>query len=360
MLGVALWLVIQSLGARSLDAQAQAVGPALRARETYTITVKDQFGVRTPGVTVMARCYNPNDLHTVQGVTNALGEVYLQLDPQRRYSCSVYYRDGETTEYWRYDYVYERICTTYDCRNNDWNPPRQTYQRRDPWISGVTLPAEPVPVGQPIRLVATVGHGFPLDKSFGLFLRAYLWVDDDGQPPYLFQALSPDQAYVRGYQPFQFSYTPAAAGSYTMRVLLERKWEGDEQGWLGSDEGGWSWSLTVAPEPCSIAGRVFGDLNRDGAYQWSDTYVAGAQVLLYDDEGVEVAQELTDGLGHYRFSELAPGLHLVALGQVPDGLAYDGRHYEQECAGGASYEGFDFPLGLWYLGLPLVYVAQAP
>ncbi len=350
-------LVIILLFAPSSRADAPAKQGLLGS--PFTITVTDQYDKATPNATVAIR---RRDDYAVVGVqtTNRWGCTTFSLDPAMRYIVWAYYNDNGSNELWYYGYI----------EPADWSPtPARTLPRVSPWLNVVIAPADAT-VGESWDVVATIAHGYPV-TNFDLRLRLRMWVDDDGQAPYLYETTSPTQIFSEGIEPFNLSYTPEVAGHYMMRLLLERNWEG--QGWEPTDEGGWQWSfdvvapattptatptLTSAPTPtstpvlCTISGIVFRDSNHDGLYEATDPPVSGVEVVLRDGGGATLGRRLTGIDGAYRFEQVTTGHYQVALDAVPAGYDYTRKVQELDCLGGQIVYTADFPLNT----LALIYL----
>jgi protocatechuate 3,4-dioxygenase beta subunit len=71
--------------------------------------------------------------------------------------------------------------------------------------------------------------------------------------------------------------------------------------------------------PCSLSGRVFLDMNGNAVYDdATDTLLVGVTVNLLDGSGNLLQSTITDDIGGYEFTNLAPGVYSVQEVQ-PDG-----------------------------------------
>jgi serine-aspartate repeat-containing protein C/D/E len=75
-------------------------------------------------------------------------------------------------------------------------------------------------------------------------------------------------------------------------------------------------------KPASLSGKVFVDLDNDGAYDSGETLLSDVTVFLYDNEGTLIATTTTDDNGAYSFTGLMPDTYSVEEVQ-PDGY-YEG------------------------------------
>ena len=76
------------------------------------------------------------------------------------------------------------------------------------------------------------------------------------------------------------------------------------------------------PEPASLSGSVWLDLNGDVVRSFPEPGLAGVTVNLLDDAGVEIDTTVTNADGGYGFSGLEPGTYTVEVDEltIPDGL----------------------------------------
>jgi protocatechuate 3,4-dioxygenase beta subunit len=63
--------------------------------------------------------------------------------------------------------------------------------------------------------------------------------------------------------------------------------------------------------PANISGRVYVDLDNDGAYDSTDTNLVGVTVWLLDSSGTRIQSMKTDSEGKYSFTNLQPGTYGV-------------------------------------------------
>ena len=314
----------------------------------FTITVKDHDGTVEPGARITIRDGETYDL-LYQVYTDAYGQATVDLTDWAWYVVTVVATDYGVEEFWYYNYILPA----------DWNDGSgKVMQRKDPWLDIVSLPPAPVPAGDEQDFVVTIDHNHEA-TNYGLKIWVLVWVDDDGEEPYLYAGVSAMQTFFGGLQPFHLSYTPPAPGDYLVRFRIDRQWEEGQR--YVADEGGWTWQLQVVesgptptPEPCRVAGRVYEDLDRDGSFGGLDAPVAGAEVLLCDAWGVVVYRQFSDDIGQYVFDDLAPGSYIVGLGTVPGVFQRRDGPFELDCRAGQQYSGVDFRLLAWYVRLPCI------
>ncbi len=104
--------------------------------------------------------------------------------------------------------------------------------------------------------------------------------------------------------------------------------------------------------PSSLSGHVYEDRNDDGIRQNAEMLIPGAVVRLFDENGVEVAQTITDTNGYYRFAFLKPGTYRL-IEQTPanylDGKdragTIAGQTVGQALANGDEIRSIVLPLG---------------
>ncbi len=107
----------------------------------------------------------------------------------------------------------------------------------------------------------------------------------------------------------------------------------------------------LAPEPATISGYVFEDLDNDGLLNNDDIPLPDVTVYLYqlDDLGnrVLVDQRETDGNGYYEFAGLMPGNYVVVVASgdpdLPAGQATALPEYFVLLASGETVANLDFP-----------------
>jgi hypothetical protein len=352
-------------GARAMAQQGDTGG---LAESQFTVRVEDQEGAPTAGATLIVR-----DGVTYKVVanpkTNAEGIALLGLDSTRWYVVLVYYTDRGSRETWWYGYILAE----------DWNPtPLKVMRRTDPWIGTVTLAGEPwpggqaLPVGQEQSVEVTIDHGLAT-THYDLKIRVGMWVDDDGELPYLYETMSDVQSFHDGITPFHVSYMPDTSGHYMVRFRVDRQFENND--WEISDEGGWEWSVDVT-EPtsmytatptatltpsatptlatCIVEGVVFEDMAYNNVLDVGDRPLPGVEVLLTTLSGQRADNQISGVEGRYRFTISTPGDYRVQLGYVPVGYRHAGWVYTKSCEPGIVHENLDFPLWRWYCRLPVL------
>lgn len=345
---------------------AQPTGPALLATSAFTVRVEDQDGLPTANASVVVRD-GVSYAVIANSKTNVDGIVTLSLDSARWYVVLVYYSDRGTRETWWYGYILPK----------DWSPsPHKVMRRNNPWIGTITMPSAPWPIGQEQTVEVTIGHALTT-TNYDLKIRVGMWVDDDGQEPYLYETLSDVQSFYNGITPFHVSYTPDAPGHYLVRYRVDRQFEGND--WEVSDEGGWEWSLdvgeaaptdtptptatltpTMTPVPsatatlavCVIEGAVYEDLDYDSVLAAQDRSLPGIEVLLTTLSDQPVESQISGLEGRYRFTLSAKGDYRVKLGRVPPGYRHATLAYAKHCEPGMVHQHLDFPLWRWYCRLP--------
>ncbi|WP_433673986.1 SdrD B-like domain-containing protein [Microbacterium gorillae] len=92
-------------------------------------------------------------------------------------------------------------------------------------------------------------------------------------------------------------------------------------------------------ELVSIGDYLWLDADRDGVQDSGEKPVAGAEVILYDAEGVEVARTTTDEDGYYAFPDLTPGADYSI--QFPTTVTVGGKEYPLTKPGAGSDRGAD-------------------
>ncbi|MCH2182476.1 MAG: hypothetical protein MK108_10765 [Mariniblastus sp.] len=115
--------------------------------------------------------------------------------------------------------------------------------------------------------------------------------------------------------------------------------------------------------PAELSGAVWYDANRDGLRDVSETGIQGALVELFNEQGIKVAQQVTDVAGNYSFTGLAAGQYSLreiqpagfidggeVLGNVVSsqgeitspGVALDDRFDQIALRSGDRGQGYDF------------------
>lgn len=361
-------VILLTLLGPGASATAQAPSAARLAAAPFTVRVEDQDGLPTPNATLIVR-----DGETYKVVanpkTNAEGLVFLNLDPAHWYVVLVYYTDRGSRETWWYGYILPK----------DWNPsPLKVMRRNNPWLDTIIMPANPWPVGQAASVQVTIDHALTT-TNYDLKLRVGMWVDDDGQEPYLYETLSDVQSFYDGILPFYVTYTPVTPGHYLVRFRVDRQFEGND--WEVSDEGGWEWSLdvgqpspthtttptytptpTITPVPsatptlavCILQGTVFQDMDYDSVLADRDQPLPGIEVLLETASGQRVDNQISGVQGRYSFSVSTEGDYHIRLGHVPTGYRRTELVFAKYCEPGIVHQRLDFPLWRWYCRLPVI------
>lgn len=365
---------------------AQSIAPStnvsgLSPRSAFTVIVEDQDGRRTPGARITVR--DPETYVMVgQETTDENGSALFSLDRTAWYVVTIGYREFGSDEMWSYGYILPE----------DWSPsPQKVVRRQEPWIEAAHLPADPWLPHQPRDIIVDVTHGYP-NTNYQLEVRVHLWVDDDGETPYLYQTISQVQSFYDGpLQPYHLAYTPTLPGRYVMRLYVERRfsdYQHPDLPWRLADEGGWQWSLdiagsapsptpsprvTVPPSPtptvaftptptpcaCSISGMVFEDQDHDGVRDADDPPVPGVALTLSNLEGTPLAEERTDNTGRYAFVGLPCSRYTVQLGDMATRYPYLSASWPASschisCDEGQIFDSIDWPLVFWRLRLPLI------
>lgn len=342
--------LLVALMARSAgEVAAHAPQSALLSQRSFTVTVQDHDGTPKEDATVTIRDGETYEL-LYQVHTNAYGQATVTLTDWAWYVVTATAPDHGVQEFWYYNYVLP----------DDWNDgPSKILRRKDPWIDTVTLPAEPVPVGEPMTATLTIDHDHDA-TNYDLKVKVSMIVDDDGQEPYLYQVSADTQNFFMGIEPFEMVYTPDQAGDYQVRFVIERQFE--ENPWYVADEGGWEWSLragqvepTPTPVPCSLGGTVFVDGNRDGTRSVGEAGVADAQVHLCTATGDVLQTEYSGADGGYVFDGLPPGDYLIGLGRLFEDCVRGVSVIPVVAQAGEIREDLDFGVwSEWRVGLPCV------
>jgi hypothetical protein len=99
--------------------------------------------------------------------------------------------------------------------------------------------------------------------------------------------------------------------------------------------------------PSTVFGAVWNDLVADGIRAAGEPPIAAVSVVL-EQNGVQVAEAVTNGSGSYRFDSLAPGFYALAVA-APVGAALtfpSGGNYSFQLADGETLSDMDFGLQL--------------
>jgi uncharacterized repeat protein (TIGR01451 family) len=89
-------------------------------------------------------------------------------------------------------------------------------------------------------------------------------------------------------------------------------------------------TVTVTPEPASVAGRVWLDEDGDGRFDEDESPIPGVVVLLFDDDGDLVASVETDDEGRYRFTGLPVGDYAIVIDEDTLPATIDGQTYDPD------------------------------
>jgi len=339
------WLMAGSVG----EVLAYAPQGDLLSQRAFTVTVQDHDGTPKEDATVTIRDGQTYEL-LYQVHTNANGQATVTLTDWAWYVVTATAPDHGAQEFWYYNYILP----------NDWNDgPGKILRRKDPWIDTVTLPTEPVPVGQPMTATLTIDHDHDA-TNYDLKVKVTMFVDDDGEEPYLCQVTADTQNFFGGIEPFAMGYAPEQAGDYQVRFVVERQFE--QNPWYVADEGGWEWSLragqvepTPTPLPCSLGGTVFVDGDRDGARSAGEAGLADAQVHLCTASGAVLQTGASGADGRYLFDGLAPGEYLLGLGRLPEGYSRGLSVIPVVSQAGETHTDLDFWVWSdWRVGLPCI------
>lgn len=106
-----------------------------------------------------------------------------------------------------------------------------------------------------------------------------------------------------------------------------------------------------APQPASLSGHVFEDVNNDGVLDGSDIRLPNVTVNLYElsplGQRILVGSVETDPDGYYEFLDLPPGLYVVEVDttdpDIPNGLVTSQPEYFVTLESGDNVEDLDFP-----------------
>jgi hypothetical protein len=315
----------------------------------FSVCVKDEEGVpRSDAWVVIRYRFGEHQWERfTAGKTGADGCVIFQLDPEEDYVVLVYYNEFGLEEHWSYGYIGKQ----------DWSRSKKVFQRNRPWIDEVSMGAQPWSVGVPRDVALTIAHGLR-DMDYDFQVKVALIVDDDGEQPYLSETMSETQVFYTGIEPFHFSYAPTSEGRFLVRFIIYTRFEANE--WEISDDGGWQWwieAVRVVDEPAQIRGRVYLDLNHDGAYMAPEPLVANVRVLLTQGD-VVVAESVTSTDGQYEFQAPA-GSYQMKIGQAPRGYRVPGAR-DIVCTAGQVLENLDWALEVWYCRVPLFLTEYRP
>ncbi|MFK4790087.1 SdrD B-like domain-containing protein, partial [Microbacterium sp. ZW T5_56] len=95
----------------------------------------------------------------------------------------------------------------------------------------------------------------------------------------------------------------------------------------------------ATPVLVSVGDYLWLDADRDGIQDAGEKPVAGAEVILYDAEGVEIARTTTDQDGYYAFPDLTAGADYSI--QFPTTVTVGGKEYPLTKQGAGSDRGVD-------------------
>ncbi len=90
---------------------------------------------------------------------------------------------------------------------------------------------------------------------------------------------------------------------------------------------------------------VWNDLNRDGIYTADEPPLAGAQLLLYDEDNHLLGQRVTLGNGRYEFTDLDPGRYRLEEVDPPGYVSSTPNQIVVDIIGGLNLEVYfgDYP-----------------
>ncbi len=139
----------------------------------------------------------------------------------------------------------------------------------------------------------------------------------DAQGNYCFKNLYPGEYCVKEIQPASFTdgkdalgvINPPATGSSRVGVMTNDKFCGIH---LQAGDKGTQYNFGEI-KPGSISGMVHADANGDCIFNagQGDKPLAGVELILLDQTGIEIARTTTDANGKYAFNNLRPGTYSV-------------------------------------------------
>lgn len=211
--------------------------------ELFYARVTDQHGQPVERATFRVRLRDDLTERVAVPDTGPDGVAYLPLDPSTCYVVEVYYHEFGTKERWWYGYI--DSCTT-PCHPGYCDWPGKEFRRYRSWIARVGFSPGMHLVGEPMHVDVAVRHSFE-NLHFDEPIRVRLVIDDDGTPPYLYEATSEPQAITPSPMLYRLVYVPPAAGHYLVRCFAESIWmeNNPDPEWDCSDDSGWAWSFDV-------------------------------------------------------------------------------------------------------------------
>lgn len=245
---IALVLLLALLAV--MPASVGADDPAASRTGLFYARVTDQRSQPVAGAQFRVRLRDDLTERVPVPDTGPDGVSYLPLDPSTCYVVEVYYHEFGTKERWWYGYI--DSCTV-PCHPGYCDWPGKEFRRYRSWIARVGFSPGIHVAGEPMHVDVAVRHGFE-NLRFDEPVRVRLMIDDDGAPPYLYEATSEPQAIAPSPMLYRLIYVPPAAGHYLVRCFAESIWMEDNPNpeWDCSDDSGWAWSFdVVAPAAAS-------------------------------------------------------------------------------------------------------------
>lgn len=341
---LASWLVIggSCFAAKAPDGRLERVRPS--ATRNMVIYVRDQHGQLTANAEIVVR---ERFSYRLVGelVTNQEGYAQIMLDAATWYVAEVYFLECGSNEFWTYKYI----------GPDDWGSiypyGEKTLRRNDPWIEQVTLPQGGIVPGTSAQVLATIDHDL-VQTNFDLFCRMTLIIDDDGQPPYLYESLSDEQVIIDGFEPFFFEPALDQLGQHLVRLILERRFEGNA--WQVADESGWAWRMTVGESRLPLEGLIYLDWDGNGQQGGDEPLGSGVVVRLYDAQDDQIAEATSNADGRFSFGSLAFADYCLRVTELPPGLGHPKPAYPVSLSDTTAGQIVMLALDPWLVQMPLV------